>query len=43
MCPLHSAHRHTQVFVHEKVKAWSASLETLTISVEDADDDIIEL
>jgi hypothetical protein len=33
------------VFVHDRVKEWSAGLETLRnpISVEDSDDDIIEL
>jgi hypothetical protein len=45
MFPLHFTYHDAQVFVHEKVKVWSASLETMNISVEESDSDleIIEL
>lgn len=38
---LHSTHRVAQVFVHEKVKEWSAKLETFSspIVVKDSDED----
>jgi hypothetical protein len=38
---LHFTHRVAQVFVHEKVKEWSAKLETFSspIVVEESDDD----
>ena len=40
-----STDRNPQVLVHDRVKGWSAGLETLDIpiSVEDSDDEIIEL
>jgi hypothetical protein len=39
--PLHFTHRVAKVFVHEKVKEWSAKLETFSspIVVEESDDD----
>jgi len=39
--PLHFTHRTAQVFVHVKVKDWSAKLETFSspIVIEDSEDD----